>query len=279
MAYEKNRLGHLLSGWRPPVGVRVSRPRDVTYTAAGWVVAVCLWIAALGGLAALAGLGEKANREATEAALLAGQGVETSGRITRLWRGKGDSKQPYAAYEFEVNGKQYTGRAKVRLSAWRMLELGGEWRVRYVPANPMVHHPAHIPPSPMPAFVPYLIGFLCFLVVALLAWLIHRERHLLAEGRVAPGVITRVNEAASNKHRCEYEFPLLSGGVGKGRTTPSHQSHQVGERVCVVYLSDEPTRNGLYPFSLFKAAGHAPQERRKPRLHRRLPMGGRKATA
>ncbi|MBL8218757.1 MAG: hypothetical protein JNL62_05995 [Bryobacterales bacterium] len=279
MAYQKNRLGHLLSGWRPPVGVRVSRPRDVTYTATGWVVAGCLWMVALGGFAALTGLGAKANREAAETTMLAEQGVETNGSITRLWRGKGDSKQPYAAYEFDVNGQKYTGRVKVRLSAWRMLQLGGQWRIRYVPANPKLHHPVHIPPSPTPAFVPYLAGSACFSLVALLAWLVRREKYLLAEGRVAPGVITRVNKADSNKHRFEYEFPLLSGGVGRGKTSPSHQSHNVGDRVCVVYLPDEPSRNALFPLSLVKQAGHTPQEKRKPHMHRRLPMLGRKATA
>jgi len=279
MAYQKNRLGHLLTGWRPPAGVRTSRPRDVTYTAAGWVVAACLYAAALGGVAALVGLGAKTNREATEANLLASQGVETSGWITRLWRGKGDSKQPYASYEFEVNGQKYAGRAKVRLSEWRMLQLGGEWRIRYVPSKPSLHHPAHRPPSPMPAFVPYLIGFACFSVVAVLAWVIRREKYLLAEGRVAPGVITWVKEDHAHKHACRYEFPLLSGGVEKGKTTPSHTARKVGDPVCVVYLSDEPTRNALYPLSLVKPAGHAPQERRKPHLHRRVQIAGKRAAA
>lgn len=283
MSYQKNRLGHLLRGWRPPAGVRSSRPRDVTYTAAGWVVAGCLWASVMAGIAAFVILGEKATREANETKLLAEQGVETSAWITRLWRGRGDSKPPYVAYEFEVQGQKYTGRAKVRLSAWRMLQLGGAWRIRYVPSNPKLHHPVHIPPSPVPLFVPYLVGSAFMGVAALLQWLVRREKYFLAEGRIAPGVVTSVKEDGSHKHSCEYEFPLMSGGVGKGKTMSSHKARTVGDHVCVVYLPDEPTRNALYPLSLVKPAGFAPEEKRKPDLHRRfqLPrrLSGRRATA
>lgn len=271
MHYRKNRLGHLLEGWRPPVGLRRSRPRDVTYTAGGWVVWGCFWLLVAGGFAALVGLGAKADREAEEARLLEAEGVEAPGWITRLWRGSGDSKQPYVAYEFEAGGKKYTGRSKVRLSAWRMLQLGGEWRIRYARSNPRIHHPAHMEPSQTPLFVPYLVGGLCLAIALVPAALLRREKYLLAEGRLAPGVITEVKDKRTQhgeRHVATFEFPLLSGGVGKGHTMPQKKDYIVGQRVCVVYLPDEPKRNALFPMSLVKQAGVAPQERRAPRVPR-----------
>ncbi|MBL8175935.1 MAG: hypothetical protein JNK48_14760, partial [Bryobacterales bacterium] len=161
MSYRKNRLAHLLTNWRPPAGLRATRPRDVTYTGSGWVVAACMWAAFFGAFAAMVLLGEKADREAAEARLLEQQGVETTGHITRLWRGRGDSKQPYAAFEFTAGGRKFTGRVKVRLSVWRQLSLGDRWNIRYVPSNPRIHHPVPYPPNVTPAVVPYLIGSVC----------------------------------------------------------------------------------------------------------------------
>ncbi len=272
MPYRKNRLAYLLEGWRPPAGVRSSRPRDVTYSGGGWVVVGCLWICILGGAAAVMGLGEKARREAAEARLLRVQGVETTGIVTRLWRGRGDSKPPYVAFAFEAGGQKYEGRARVRLSEWRRLQLGGDYRIRYVPSNPRLHHPVHIPPSPTPAFAPYLIGGVCFLVGLLLFGLLRRERYLLAEGRVAPGILTEVKDSHGEKYSCVYEFPLLSGGTEKGKTLPSKQARQVGDRVSVIYLPDEPRRNALLPLSLVKPAAVAEPEKR-PARKRSTPSG------
>lgn len=282
MHYRKNRLGHLLAGWRPPAGVRTSRPRDVTYTAAGWVVWGCFWLCLAGGFAALVGLGAKADREAEQARLLQAEGVETAGWITRLWRGSGDSKQPYVAYEFEAGGQKYTGRSKVRLSAWRMLQLGGEWRIRYARSNPRIHHPAHVTPSQTPIFVPYLVGGLCLAIALIPAALLRREKYLLAEGRIAPGIVTEVKNKQSQhgeRHVAVFEFPLMSGGVGKGHTIPQKKDYFVGQKVCVVYLPDEPARNAIYPMSLVKQAGIMPPERRPEKAVRRVSMRTRRAIA
>ncbi|MBS1830141.1 MAG: hypothetical protein JST93_32875 [Acidobacteria bacterium] len=282
MHYRKNRLGYLLEGWRPPAGVRKSHPRDVTYTKAGWVVWGAFWLCLAGGFAALVGLGAKADREAGQARLLQTEGVETAGWITRLWRGSGDSKQPWVAYEFEVAGQKYTGRSKVRLSAWRMLQLGGEWRIRYARSNPRIHHPAHIAPSQTPIFVPYLVGGLCLAIALVPAALLRSQRHLLAEGRLAPGIVTEVKNKHSQhgqRYVTTFEFPLLSGGVGKGHTIPEKQNHFVGQRVCVVYLPDEPSKNAIYPVGLVKQAGIFPQEERPAKVVRRAPMRTRRAMA
>ncbi|MBL8173319.1 MAG: hypothetical protein JNK48_01530, partial [Bryobacterales bacterium] len=104
-------------------------------------------------------------------------------------------------------------------------------------------------------------------------------KYLLAEGRIAPGVITGVKEAHGHKHAYRYEFPLLSGGVGQGKMYPTHNAHFVGEKVCVVYLPDNPDRNALYPLSMVRQAGHFVTEKRKTRSARRFPVPSRHLTA
>lgn len=277
MVYRKNRLEYLRTGWYPPTGLRRSRPRDVTYTAAGWAVFCSMCVLLALGLVGGIGLGAKANREIAEQKLLEEQGVVTSGYVTRLWRGGDNKKQPYAAYEFEAGGKTYTGRAKVRLSTWRGLELGGEWRVRYAASDPRIHHPVAIPPPVTPSWVPYLVGFLC-LGGAFLIWIpLRRGRYLLSEGRVTPGVVTKVVEprvgsqpGAKHGKVVHFEFPLLSGRVREGKTAPMHKPPAVGQTVCIVYLADEPRRCALYPMTLVKPAGIAESsEKRRPAREKR----------
>ncbi|MBP9063108.1 MAG: hypothetical protein KBF81_04945 [Aquabacterium sp.] len=149
----------------------------------------------------------------------------------------------------------------VRLSAWRQLQLGEEWKIRYVPADPRVHHPVHMTPSVTPAFVPYLVGGLCLLGGLLIWAVLRRESRLLAEGRIAPAVVTKVTDTKSEASIMHYEFPLFSGGVGNGRAMTKSKTTHVGEHVCVVYLPDEPRRNALYPLTLVKPAGYLPAER------------------
>ncbi|MFN7935810.1 MAG: hypothetical protein U0R19_20945 [Bryobacteraceae bacterium] len=282
MHYRKNRLGHLLVGWRPPAGVRASRPRDVTYTASGWVVWGCFWLCLAGAFAAIVVLGAKVDREAEQARLLQTEGVETAAWITRLWRGSGDSKQPYVAFEFEAGGQKYTGRSKVRLSTWRMMQLGGEWRILYARSNPRIHHPVSQPLSETPIFVPYLVGGICLAIAIIPAALLRRQRYILAEGRIAPGIVTEVKNKQSQhgeRHVAVFEFPLLSGGVGKGHTIPEKKNYFVGQKVNVVYLPDEPSRNAIYPMGLVKQAGIFPQEKRPAKVVKRGGMRTRRALA
>jgi hypothetical protein len=48
----------------------------------------------------------------------------------------------------------------------------------------------------------------------------------------------------------KYEFPLMDGGVGKGRGGPTRKPPAIGSTITVVYDRDNPKRNAPYPFEL-----------------------------
>jgi hypothetical protein len=72
---------------------------------------------------------------------------------------------------------------------------------------------------------------------------------LLAEGRPALAVVTR--HAKTDKGTViHYEFTMLSGSQGKGRSGPSRKPLAVGATLCVFYDPDNPRRNAPYPLPL-----------------------------
>ena len=114
------------------------------------------------------------------------------------------------------------------------------------------------------------------------AALLRRQRYILAEGRIAPGIVTEVKNKQSQhgeRHVAVFEFPLLSGGVGKGHTIPEKKNYFVGQKVNVVYLPDEPSKNAVYPMGLVKQAGIFPQERRPAKVVKRVGIRTRRALA
>jgi hypothetical protein len=247
------RLLELQRRWTPPDGLDRSRPRPVRLTGAGKAVlrvAVALFV---GALAAGIALEFVASREAEAQRLLQEQGVNTEGRITRLWRSRGEDKQPWVAYRFTAQGHVYERRAKAPLRIWRNLQVGSDLPVRYLPSNPVLNHPCDWQQKPMPAWIPYLVAAGLAVPGRLVMLGIRSQRRLLAEGRPAPALVTRHTQTQHGK-TIHYEFPVLSGAIAKGRSGPTRKPPAPGATICVLYEPENPRRNAPYPLSLVKPA-------------------------
>ena len=98
----KSKVGHVDPGrpWVAPAGLDRSRPRATSLTASGKAVMILAVLLIVGAAAAATGLATLAGRQAEESRLLQQEGQDTEGQITRLWRGRDDKKQPWAAYRF-----------------------------------------------------------------------------------------------------------------------------------------------------------------------------------
>jgi hypothetical protein len=90
----------------------------------------------------------------------------------------------------------------------------------------------------------------------LLPLTVRRQRHLLADGRPAPAVVTRYSRLQT-EHGAQnivyYEFALLGGGTCKGRASTNRRL-PVGSAICVLYDPDNPRRSAPYPMCLVKLA-------------------------
>ena len=247
------RLLELQRRWTPPDGLDRSRPRPVRFNGAGKAVlsvAVALFV---GALPAGVALQVTASRQAQNRRLLQDQGVDTEGRITRLWRSRDEDKQPWVAYQFTAQRRTYDRRAKLPLRAWRNLRVGSGLPVRYLPSDPALSYPRGHEGKPTPMWVPYLVAG----GLAVSGWLVTRgllsQRRLLAQGRPAPALVTRHTQAQHGK-TIYYEFPVLSGAIAKGHSGPTRKPPAPGATICVLYDPENPRRNAPYPLSLVKPA-------------------------
>lgn len=239
-----------------PAPLTASRPRDVRLTAGGWtlvVLAVLLFAAAVGAGIGMYGVTQ---RQAEERRAIVADGVMTTGAVTRLWT-DGDNRRK-VRYEFAADGRAVSGEQRVSTERRRTLQVGSRLDVRYLPSNPAVNDLGGAPRSGMPMALPFIVAPIIAGVGALCLWQVHRQRRLLSDGRVAPGVVTGHSKHRSSHggtHRSiTFTFPLLSGATASGRSGVSSTPPAIGSAITVVYDPDQPTRSAVYPFSLVRPA-------------------------
>jgi hypothetical protein len=87
--------------------------------------------------------------------------------------------------------------------------------------------------------------------------LLNAQRRLLAEGRPAPALVTKLARHQTShgvSHQSiRYAFPLLSGSMAIGRSD-ARKGQAVGSVICIVYDPDRPRRSLAYPFPLVRPA-------------------------
>jgi hypothetical protein len=253
---DRNRIADVQRTFVAPQELLRSRPRDVTLTAAGkalHLVAVLLFASAV--IAGVA-LYLEASRQAERWRAFDRSSVEVSGEVTRLWRGSGDPKPYWVAYQFESSGLRFEGQSKIRSSAWRALESGSPIAVRYQSDDPLRNMAAGAERRPLPPWLAIVLaatlgfsGVLC--LVAL-----NGQRRLLMDGRAAPALVTAVvkhhTSHGGSYRRIKYTFPLLSGAIATGKSEAPRNPPGVGSVMCVVYDPDRPARSRPYPFPLVR---------------------------
>jgi len=246
--------------WAPPAGLDRSRPREVSLTSRGIALLILAGVLCLGAIAAGVGLTAVAGRAAEEARLLQKDGQMADGQIIRLWRGRDDDRQPWASYQFAIQGRTYQKNFKVPYRIWRNMSVGASFPVRYVPSRPDLNHLLGLAPRPLPPWVPIPIAGGIALGGFFITLPIRSQRRLLAYGRTAPAMVTAHGKRVRTSHGADlgvqftYEFPLLSGAIAKGKAGPSKNPPAVDSIIPILYDPDSPRKNAPYPLSLLKLA-------------------------
>jgi hypothetical protein len=185
------------------------------------------------------------------------EGRETDGVVTRLWLGGGKSNEHRVAYRFAVDGRDHSGHATIRSGYWKSLHTGSPMAVRYLPSEPAHNYPSANPPSPTPAWLPFLVGGMFSLAGVLMPLQVRRQRHLLEDGRPAPAVVTRLRKWRTQhgtQNVVYYQFALPDGSVCKGRSNVHGRSMAVDSVICILYDPDNPRRSAPYPLCSVKLA-------------------------
>jgi hypothetical protein len=252
---DSSNLSKLLEGWTPPEGLERSWPRPVRLSVRGILLFVLTGLIGAGGLVEAVILAHEGRRQEAEARLMAAQAQDTEGAVTRLWGTGGKSEEYRVAYRFTVNDREFQGRAAIASRHWKSLEVGSPLPVRYWPSDPAHNYPREDPPDTIPVWLPFVVGFFAVAASLVLPFKVHRERHLLADGRPAPALVTRLRKVRSRhgaRNIVYYEFPLIGGGACQGHYNVGRKSMPEGSAICVLYDPDNPRRSAPYPMCLVK---------------------------
>jgi Protein of unknown function (DUF3592) len=250
-------LSKLLEGWTPPEGLNRSWPRPVRLTAQGIALFVLCGLISIGGVAGAVLLVQESRREESEALRMAAQARDTQGVVTRLWHTGGKSEQHRVAYKFTVDGREFEGGEAIGSRYWNSLQTGSAIPVRYLPSDPSHNYPSRNPPTPAPVWLAIFVGAVSVAVSLVLPFKVQRERRLLADGRPAPALVTRLRKRRTQhgpRNIIYYEFPLLGRGTAKGRSNVRRKTIPEGSVICVLYDPDNPRRSAPYPMCLVKLA-------------------------
>jgi hypothetical protein len=194
-------------------------------------------------------------------AALRDDGRETVGEITRLWSA-GRSLKTRVRYTFTVNGASFAGESLVPDELAASLRGSGTLPIRYLPANPAVSHPAAWEWSALldwDSSVAPIVG----MALALFLFVTWRaDRRLVAEGLPVVGEITRCAPGRGNGFSVNFDFRTQDGTITKGSGW-SENRREIGERVCVLYLSRNPQKNLSYPSLNYRVAADAGASRHR----------------
>ena len=225
-----------------------SMPRDVTLDGAGKALYTVAMAFLAGAVVVGLLLNGVARRQANTRAAFAADGTTTAGEVTRLWRRSDDS---WVAYRFEANAGVYQGQAQIRKSRWQALHVGSPIDITYLHSDPNRHALAGLERDGMPGWVPVVASLGIGSIGVLILAAIGRQRRLLANGRAAPAIVTRIRKHSSShggSHRAVYyTFPLLSGAMAEGRSDWVRKTAEAGAVLCIVYDPDRPRHNQPYP--------------------------------
>ncbi len=239
--------------WKQPRELATACPRDVQLSGSGKFMAVLAGIFLVGAFGAAYALQTGRTRQVLKREAWRETGVEAEGVVTRHWRTGGKEDTPKIAYEFEHDGRTEKGDAAAPLRIWRTLQVGSQIRVRYVPSNPQINHPADWQWDVMPAFVPGMSGGFLMVMGLLFVSLIRRDSRLLADGKAAPARVTGYRHDKGGK-RLRYEFRSSDGVTRKGGGGTMRKPPAIGSIITILYDRDNPRRNHPYPLEMVRPA-------------------------
>lgn len=243
-------LSQLQREWKSPTELAMSTPREVELSAGGKVVAALAIALFFGAIASAVGMSYLADRASGERRAI-DAGTETDAVITRHWRSGGKDSTRRIAYEFVYQGRRYAGRTSTPRAIWSRLSEGSTIRVRFAPDRPELNHPVEWKVNDMPWWLPSATAAGLIACAGVIVWALKRQLGLLADGRPAAAVITG-HKRGQHGTAVTYEFPLLGGGVGKGRGGESRKPLAVGSVLTVIYDRERPKRNAIYPMSMVR---------------------------
>lgn len=220
-------------------------PRRARITGRGIMMRAMSAIFLAVGVAAAVWLGWRGKQLIEHRDALRRDGIEVQGRVTRAWSSGKSNSTHNVSYTFEANGAGYSGESQVPRAEFRNVWAARTLAIRYLPANPEVNHPAAWEEPDSSAWVPLIAPALLLTVSILLLYQLRLERQLILSGFPAIATVTRCSRRKSG-WSIGFEFRTQTGIEARG-VGWSAIARENGDRICVLYLPENPRRSQPYP--------------------------------
>lgn len=197
--------------------------------------------------------GNRAVQQAQHRTALRAAGSNAIGNIDELTSGRHEYHVVW--YSFVAgDGAIHKGQASVPDNLWSSLKLADPLPVLYLPGDPTVNHPAGWEWSAHQASGSF-VGPAIFVAGALASLLmIHAQRRLIAEGVPAVAVIAACSSGTGRSvwFAVKYVFHTEDGTEIQGSGQYGSRL-EVGARIIVLYLPQNPNRSAPYASAYYRA--------------------------
>jgi hypothetical protein len=240
---------------RLPPELLGSVPRDVRLTSGGFVVVVTAIAIAIAALLSANVMSIAYVRSESERQLREREGVTADAEVVQIARAGGEQPRRTVTYRYDVDGRSYTGTARLRDGDRRNLKEGGPIGVTYLSSRPQTNWLTGYEPGRFPLWVIPLVALSLLLTAVAVAGSVRRQWVLLSEGRVAQARVVsakKVNRNHRTGFRVSYEFQTLSGAKQTSRCEMGKTPPAIGTVIPIVYHRDKPQWSAAYPFQLVR---------------------------
>ena len=239
--------------FRLPPELLGSVPRDVRLTPGGFAVAVTAIALAIGALASAIVMSVAYARSESDRQLRARDSGTADAEVVQIERG--EEQRRTVTYRYEVDGRLYTGAARLRSSDRRDLKTGAPIRIRYLASRPQTNWLTGYEPGSFPLWVIPLVALSLLLAAVAVVRSVRRQWVLLSEGRVAQARVIGTKKVRRDHHtafRVSYEFQTISGAKQTSRFEVGKTPPTIGTLIPIVYHRDKPQWSAAYPFQLVR---------------------------
>jgi hypothetical protein len=236
-------------------------PRDVELTAGGRItlgIAAAFVVAAVASAVVMSWVymdGEQRR------ALHERDGVFINAEVTRVTYSKSDDgRRRTVTFTYEVDGRSYVGRQRLRNSDQRIVADGGTIAIGFVSSDPQTSWVRGYEEGGFPLAVIPFVSLALLATGFVVAWSVHRQRAMLSEGRVTLARVVnykKKGDSHTRRYRVACEFQTLSGAQQTAYYDTGKAPPAVGAIVPILYHRDTPTRTSAYPVPLVRTVRRA----------------------
>ena len=239
-----------------PTELDGSVPREVQLTGGGLVAVVTATVLAAVALGLAVGLPVLLRRAVVESDRRDHERVRVAATVSAVSQRSGnDDDRSIVGYEYDVNGRRYTGAVRLQPRAARTFKRGATLPIEYMRAQPGTSWMADRARRVTPVWVILAAGFPGLAAAAaLMLWRVRQEWLLLSEGRAAQARVVSVTVTDKKRRttRIAFEFETLSGATCRSTSVAASKPPPVGSTVPIVYHRERPTWTALYPLQLVR---------------------------